>query len=99
MTINIQYVQMATSDTMSEFITKKLEKLGERYDWIIKADVFFKKENDPTGKGKICDIQLSLPGPQIFASSNETSFELAGKETLSDLEKQLKKRKEALKAY
>ncbi|GAA4112543.1 hypothetical protein GCM10022393_11040 [Aquimarina addita] len=99
MKINIQFVQMPTSESMERYVDSKLEKLYKKYDWIIKADVFFKKENDPKGNGKICDVELSLPGPKIFATSNEKNYELAFKETLSDLERQLKKRKQEMKPY
>lgn len=91
MTINIQYVKMMTSDSTSLYVTKKLQKLEEHYNWLIKADVFFKKEKDDAEKGKICEIELSLPGPKIFATSNEKNFEMAVKETISDLDVQLKK--------
>jgi len=93
MTINVQYVKMLTSDSMTEIVSKKLNKLGDKFEWIINANVFFKLENDPAGKGNICEIELSLPGPKIFASSKEKNFELAAKNTISDLTKQLKKRK------
>ncbi|WP_299441438.1 ribosome-associated translation inhibitor RaiA [uncultured Aquimarina sp.] len=99
MTINIQFVQMPTSEYMEGYVQEKLEKLYKKYDWIIKSDVFFKKEKDPKGNGKICDMELSLPGPKIYATSNEKNYELAVKETLSDLEKQLKKRKQEMKPY
>lgn len=94
MTINIQYVKMRTSESMSSYLTKKLKKLDAHYDWLIRADVFFKTENNPSSeKGKICEIELSLPGPKIFATSNEKNYEMAVKETISDLDTQLKKRK------
>ncbi|SEL07205.1 putative sigma-54 modulation protein [Aquimarina amphilecti] len=99
MKANIQFVQMPTSEYMEGYVQEKLEKLYKKYDWIIKSDVFFKKENDPKGNGKICDVELSLPGPKIYATSNEKNFELAVKETISDLEKQLKKRKQEMKPY
>lgn len=78
---------------------QKLEKLYSKYDWVIKADIFFKKENDPSEKGKICTMELSVPGPKIFATSNERNYELAVKETLKDIEVQLKKRKANLKPH
>ncbi len=99
MKTNIQFVQMPTSATMENYVHQKLDKLYKKYDWIIKSDVFFKKENDPKGAGKICDLELSLPGPKIYATSNEKNFELAFKESLSDIEKQLKKRKQEMKPY
>lgn len=94
MTINVQYVKMPTSIAMTEFVTKKLDKLGDRYNWVISANVYFKLENDPTKKGKICEIELSAPGPRLFAKSNETHFEKAAVATLDDLERLLKKQNE-----
>ena len=99
MEINIQFVKMQTSEHMEAFVTKKLKRLAKKYDWIINVDVFYKLENDPKRKGKICDMQLSLYGPRIFASSNEVTFEEATDKTIKDLEKQLKKRKKEMKPY
>jgi len=93
MTIDIQYVQMATSEAMDSLLTIKLNKLANKYDWIIRARVHFKQENDPKGKGKICEMELSAPGPRIFARSNEDDFEKAAAKTIKDLERQLSKRK------
>ena len=75
MEITVQFVKMDTSEFMENFAIKKLEKLGKKHPSLIKAKVFYKLENDPTGKGKICEIHLSLPGPIIFATSNETTFQ------------------------
>lgn len=99
MNIDIQYVGMATSESMDTIMIKKLNRLAKRYNWIIRAQVFFRMEKDPTGKGKICEIELSAPGPRIFAKSNEGHFEKAAVATLGDLERQLEKRKEVFKRY
>lgn len=98
MNINIQYVKMPFSETMTQYVITKLGKLGERYQWT-QAKVFFKRENDPSGNGKICEIELSAPGPKIFASSRDYNFELAAKETTREIEKQLKKRKAVFMAH
>ena len=99
MTINIQYIHMATSETMSEYVTEKLENLAKKYDWIIGAEVHFEVENNAKEKGKICKMELSAPGPRIFAVSDEDNYEDAVKHTIKDLEKQLKKRKEIFKTH
>ncbi|MBT8206110.1 MAG: ribosome-associated translation inhibitor RaiA [Eudoraea sp.] len=99
MTINIQYVQMPTSESMSNIVTNKLRKLEKKFEWIISADVYFKLENDPTGKGKICEIQLSAPGPRLFAKTSEDNFEKAAATTIKELEGQLKKRKEVFNKH
>jgi ribosomal subunit interface protein len=99
METNVQFVKMTTSEYLQGFVQKKLDKLSKKFNWIIKADVFYKLEKDPKGKSKICEIQLSLPGPRIFAISKEESFEAATDETIRDIEKQLKKQKSDMKTY
>ena len=93
MTINIQYVHMLTSEAMNTYVTDKLNKLNKKYDWIISAEVHFEIEHNANENGKICKIELSVPGSRIFAASDESTFENAVKKTLKDLEVQLKKRK------
>ena len=99
MKINIQFLHMATSEAMEKYVTEKLNRLAKKYDMIIHIDVLFKKEKDPKGKGNICEMELSMYGPRIFASSNEENYEVAVKHTIKDLEKQLEKRKSTLKPY
>ena len=94
MTINIQYQDMPTSETLSNIVSNKLKKLAHKYDFVIRADVTFKLENDPSGNGRVCDIELSAPGPRMFAKSNADNFEKAASISLGDLERQLRKRKE-----
>ena len=69
MNINIQFVKVKTSESLSKFITEKLQRIFNKYEWIIRIDVFIKVENDPTEMGNICDMEVSLPGPKLFAIS------------------------------
>ncbi|HPF95847.1 MAG: ribosome-associated translation inhibitor RaiA [Flavobacteriaceae bacterium] len=94
MTVNIQYVNMDSSESLSTYTKEKLEKLAKKYDWLISCDVAFKLEGKDNLLGHICNMELSLPGPKIFATSNEKNYEMAVKETISDLDKQLQKRKQ-----
>lgn len=95
----IQFVQMPTSEALEAYVNEKMNILYTKYDWIIKADVFFKKGNTTTGKGRVCTIELSVSGPKIYAISNEGNYEHAFKETVKDIERQLKKRKATLKPH
>lgn len=99
MKTNIQFVHSETNYSAEQLVQKKLEKLEDKFDWIISADVLFKVENDTAGKGKVCAIELHLPGPRIHASSNDESFEAAAAATINDLKRQLQKRKEEMKSY
>ncbi|AWG22955.1 30S ribosomal protein S30 [Flavobacterium faecale] len=95
----IQFVHAETNKTAEHIVLKKLDSLTNHFDWVIRANVIFKEEKDSHGKGKICEIALSCPGPRIFAVSNESSFEIAAAETIKDIEAQLNKRKSEMKAH
>jgi len=99
MKVIIQFVQTGQRKGVEELVKQKVDDLGQKYDWLIGADVFFKEEKDTDGKGKICEIRLSLPGPRIFASSDEDRFENSVAETIRDLEVQLKKRKAQMSTH
>ena len=99
MTVKFQYVNIDVSETLSEFTEEKLEKLAIKYDFIIAAQVYFKHDSKDHEAGKICNMELSLPGPRIFATSNESSYEGSVNETIRDLTRQLKKRKEIYKTH
>ena len=99
MTVNFQYVNIDTSEWLSNYTSEKLNALNDKYQFLISAKVFFKEDPNEPVNSKICNIRLSLPGPRIFTTSNEKNYEMAVKATISDLEKQLKKRKEVYKTF
>ncbi|WP_248722582.1 HPF/RaiA family ribosome-associated protein [Seonamhaeicola sp. ML3] len=99
MTVNFQYVDVDVSETLSDFTKDKLDKLFGRYEFLISASVYFKQDGKDYEAGKICNIELSLPGPRIYATSNEHNFEVAVRETIKDLERQLKKRKQVFTTH
>jgi putative sigma-54 modulation protein len=99
MTYDIQFVKTSVSEFLENLVSEKLYGLSQKFDWVINAEVILKKENTKRGRGKLCEIKLSLPGPTIFASSNEDRFEVSIAETIRDLEIQLKKRKGLFHPY
>ena len=99
MEVHVQYQKMKTSESLTELLMKKLDGLEKKYSWLIKANVLFKQENDRTGEGKVCEIELSAPGPRIFAKSNTDDFEKSMAETIEDLRRQLEKRQETFSTY
>ena len=85
MTVNFQYVNMDVSEMLSKYTKTRLDKLSEKYEFLISAQVYFKQDEKDHDAGKICNIELSLPGPRIFATSNEREYETAVNETIRDL--------------
>ncbi|MCO5723505.1 ribosome hibernation-promoting factor, HPF/YfiA family [Robiginitalea marina] len=99
MDINFEYDAVKASDRLEIMAAQKLQKLLDKYDFIVRSDVFFKKENTATpDTGMICNIRLSLPGPRLFAEASHGSFEASIAEAVDDLERQLRKRKEKLRS-
>jgi len=86
-----EFVKMRVSDAMEIMVNEKLAALKSRYDRIIRAKVFYKKDKDPNAKNFICEIELSFPGENLFAVSRATELPLAITETIKELERQLRK--------
>jgi len=97
MDINFNYVHVSASERLEQHATKKLEKLQERYDWIVRAEVYFKKENTSSDDtGMITEIKLSVPKENLFASASEKNFESSLAECVDQVKRQLQKRKEKM---
>ncbi len=100
MNINFEYHEVAASQRLEVFVAEKLDKLENKYDSIVSADVYFKKEKTSNPeKGKICSVRLSMPGSTIFAETSNSSFEASVAKVMTELRGQLQKRKEKLKAH
>ncbi len=94
-----EYTNISASDRLESLTQEKLSNLSTKYPFVIRGDVFFKKENKSDDTGHICGIRLSAPGPRLYASSDEKNFEEAINKTIRDLNDQLEKRKEQMKTY
>lgn len=100
MEIIFEYDGVTASESLEIFAREKLNKLADKYQMIIRADVFFKTENTTsTDTGMISNIRLSLPGPRLFAESSNDSFRESLVESIGELERQLRKRKEMMKIH
>ncbi len=99
MNINFEYDDVKASNRLEIMAAKKIEKLFDKYDFIVRADVLFKTENtSQPDTGMICSIRLSAPGPRLYAVSSKNSFEASIAESVKDLQRQLQKRKAKMNA-
>jgi len=100
METRFEYHNVAKSERLELHANEKLATIAERYEFVIRADVFFKTENTSSVEtGKICSIRLSAPGPRLFAESSHQNFNDAISETVNELLRQLEKRKDKMKTY
>lgn len=98
MQIIFEYHDVSASDQLEALAKEKMDELQQKFDFVHRADIFFKKQNRTDDAEQICDIRLSMPGPRLFASTNAETFEAALMETTRDLEDQLRKKKEKMGA-
>lgn len=99
MNIEIRFVHAVQNESLEEQVREKLENLERKYDWITNAAVFLKDEKHPNEENYVCEIKLSVPGPQLFASSNEVNFHKAINNTIAQLSIQLEKLKAKMVAH
>lgn len=99
MNINFEYKDVSASKRLEEMATEKLEKLESKYDFIVAADVYFKKENTSTPEsGMITNIRLNVPGSTLFAESDGASFEASLAKATTEVRSQLQRKKEKMQA-
>ena len=100
MEINFEYPNVSASDRLEAYAIEKLKNLDVKYNFLINADVYFKKENTTSDKtGAICGIRIHGNGVTFFAEVSKDNFENAVLEVIKELEPQLKKKKSKLASH
>ncbi|MBZ4676014.1 MAG: raiA [Anaerophaga sp.] len=98
MDIRIQSVHFDASSRLEDFIRQKVGKLDQFSDDIIGAEIILRLDKSETSENKLVDIELDIPGNNLFAKKQSKTFEEAVDLACDALRKQLDKRKEKLKA-
>ncbi len=96
MNINIQSVHFVASERLQEFISIKVGKLDQYYDGIISAEVILKLNKSDDTENKVAEINLNIPGNDLFAKKQCKTFEEAVDLSCEALRKQLIKWKEKI---
>jgi putative sigma-54 modulation protein len=86
-----EFVKIPVSDATEILVNEKLALLKKRYDRIVRARVFYKKDKDPKTKNFVCELELSIPGENLFATSRSEELVKAIAETFKDMERQLRR--------
>ena len=93
MNVTINSVHFKADQKLEDFITKKVEKVCEKYAEVINAEVNLKLDNNDTPENKIADIRIVLKGDDLFASKQSKTFEESVDTAVDALKKQLEKYK------
>lgn len=97
MNVNIQTVHFVADAKLTDYVTKKVEKLQTFHDKIIKVDVFLKLDNVVHNiKDKIAEINVHVPKHKFFVKTSSKSFEESFDIALDSMANQVKRHKEKL---
>ncbi len=95
MNVNIQTVHFDSDSKLIEHVNKKIAKLSNYHDKIIKVDVFLKLDNVVHQiKDKIAEIRVTIPRHEFFVKQTSKSFEESFDSALDSVIIQIKKAKE-----
>ncbi|MFN4235415.1 MAG: ribosome hibernation-promoting factor, HPF/YfiA family [Bacteroidia bacterium] len=94
MDIKIQSIHFDADKKLIAFIEEKVKKLAKYHDGIIGAEVFLRLEKNSEKENKITEIKLLVPGSDVFAKRQCTTFEEATDLSVEAIATQLKKQKE-----
>ena len=75
-------------------IEKQISKLGQYESKITQANVYFKMDDGTESDVVLAEVQLHVPGPEIFASATDHQYGKALSEAIDKAKRQLIKRKE-----
>jgi putative sigma-54 modulation protein len=99
MNVVIHPVHFDASETLMEFINKKLTKLNTFFDRIVEAEVFLKMETKQNIRDKIVEIKVQVPGKVLFVTKTSKTFEESTDLALQTIAGQLKRQKERQRPY
>lgn len=99
MKVNTQSVNFTADGKLIDFIQRRMDKLELFYDKIIQSDVYLKVENTSGKVNKIFEAKVSVPGDSFVVKKQCKTFEEGADIAIASLERQIKKRKEKLRAH
>jgi putative sigma-54 modulation protein len=95
MIVHVQAIHFDADSKLKDYVTKKVEKLQQYHDRIIKVDVFLVLDNVVHNiKDKIAEIRVHVPRADFFVKATSKSFEASFEEALEAMVQQIKRKKE-----
>jgi ribosomal subunit interface protein len=93
MNIQIQSPGFTVSPELNVFIHEKVSKLFNHSTEIISISLMLKVANSVNKENKVCEIRVAIPGNDILASAQCSTFEEAVLEIISTIKTRIKRKK------
>jgi len=94
----VQSVNFKADQSLIDFIEKKLSSLDKYYDKIVDAEVFLKVQHTSEKENKLVDIKINVPGNELVVKKQSKTFEEGATIAVDSLKRQLRKKKEKIRA-
>jgi putative sigma-54 modulation protein len=95
MIVHVQAIHFDADRKLIDYVTKKIQKLQQYHDRIIKVDVFLVLDNlGQNIKDKVSEIRVHVPKADFFVKASSKSFEASFEEALEAMVQQIKRKKE-----
>ncbi|MFN5479843.1 MAG: HPF/RaiA family ribosome-associated protein [Chitinophagaceae bacterium] len=95
MTVNIHTVHFEADSKLIDHIERKVQKLANQHDRVMKVDVFLKLDNIMHQiKDKIVEIRVKIPRKELFVKQSTKSFEESFDWAIDSMLVQIKRVKE-----
>jgi putative sigma-54 modulation protein len=91
--ILIQSVRFTASSELRQFVSEKVSKLFEQDPSVLRAEVTLFEGAAGNPRNQFCEIQLSVPGENIFVKKNSESYEKSLLAAVGSLQKAVRRRK------
>jgi putative sigma-54 modulation protein len=85
----IQAPNIKVRENLQALIKEKMEKLGSLNNRLIEARVCVKFHKSDTRDNKICEIQMVIPGNDLFATKHAKSFPEAVRKASLAMQRQI----------
>ncbi len=93
MKIILQSPDIKTSKRLEKFIDQQVSKLDRLYQPVIESRVCLKTDNADDNQNKICELQVVIPGNDLFASKRANTFEESVSKAIDAVKHQMEKLK------
>jgi putative sigma-54 modulation protein len=97
MQVQVHSVHFDADAKLLEFIQSRLSKLEQFHDQITGTEVFLRLDKSDVNENKVAEIRMAVPGKELFAKKQSSSFEESTDVAVEALRKQIRKYKSKLK--
>jgi putative sigma-54 modulation protein len=91
MNITIQSIHFDADQKLTDFVSKKLDKLESHTNKIVSAEVYLRVDKPATHNNKITEIKIQIPGHTLFSKEQSSTFEESTDAAVDSLRQQLRR--------